>query len=209
MRTLCLTNGLNRLRILVSFTRKVTGLQSSRNLSNYIGVISNWKWSQKRLLFIYEAKNKPDETELIVVAVDIFKISRNNYGTCKIKKELVKKDMVVSCHRIMMQEGLVSSYTVTQFCLQKNTRNQSKTGNVAGRHFKGQPYRNIAVSNLTYVKVGVNWNYICVLIVLFNLEIIGYSAGQNKPADLIRQVFQIVSIWRFEGYLHFPYRPRQ
>lgn len=117
--------------------------------------------------------------------------------------------MVVSRRRIMRQEGLVSSYTVTQFCLQKNTRNQSKTANVAGRQLKKQPYRKVVVSDLTYVRVGMNWNYVGVLIDLFNLEIIGYSAGQNKPADLIRQVFQIVSILRFEGYLHFPYRPRQ
>lgn len=55
-----------------------------------------------------------------------------------------------------------------------------------------QPYRNVIVSNLTYVRVGVNWNYICVLVDLFNREIIGYSAGHKKTADIVKQAFQTV-----------------
>ena len=52
------------------------------------------------------------------------------------------------------------------------------------------------VSDLTYVRVGLKWNYICVLVDLFNREIIGYSAGQHKTAELVKQVFQ-----RVEGNL--------
>ncbi|XIJ22902.1 IS3 family transposase [Lacrimispora sp. JR3] len=58
--------------------------------------------------------------------------------------------------------------------------------------FNQQPYRNIVVSDLTYVRVGMSWNYICVLVDLFNREIIGYSAGRNKTADLVKQAFQSV-----------------
>ena len=38
----------------------------------------------------------------------------------------------------------------------------------------------------------MNWNYICVLVDLFNREIIGYSAGPNKTAQLVKQAFQTV-----------------
>lgn len=149
-----------------------------------------------RSTYYYEAKVKRDETELTAAVVDIFKISRNNYGTRKIKKELAKQDKVVSRRRIgriMKQEGLVSSYTVAQFRPQKDTCNESKTANVVDRQFREQPYRNVVVSGLTYVRVGKNWNYICVLIDLFNREIIGFSAGANKTADLVKQAFQTVT----------------
>ena len=39
----------------------------------------------------------------------------------------------------------------------------------------------------------MNWNYICVLVELFNREIIGYSAGPHKTAKLVKQAFMTVS----------------
>lgn len=40
--------------------------------------------------------------------------------------------------------------------------------------------------------MGKKWNYICVLVDLFNREIIGYSAGEHKTAELVREAFQSV-----------------
>ncbi len=41
------------------------------------------------------------------------------------------------------------------------------------------------VSDLTYVKVVDTWHYICLFIDLFKREIVGYSAGKNKDANLV------------------------
>ena len=145
-----------------------------------------------RSTYYYEAKQKTDESELTASIIDIFKASRNNYGTRKIKKELADRDLIVSRRRIgriMKQEGLVSSYTTAQFHPQKDTCNESKVANVVNREFDDQPYRNVVVSDLTYVRVGMNWNYICVLVDLFNREIIGYSAGSHKTAKLVKEAF--------------------
>ena len=48
------------------------------------------------------------------------------------------------------------------------------------------------VSGLTYVRVNHKWNYICVLIDLFNREIIGYSTGSQKNKELIARAFASV-----------------
>lgn len=146
-----------------------------------------------RSTYYYEAKAKQDESEQTENIIDIFKASRNNYGTRKIKSDLKDRNLIVSRRRIvriMKQEGFVSSYTTAQFRPQKDTCNESKIENVVDRQFNQQPYRNIVVSDLTYVRVGMSWNYICVLVDLFNREIIGYSAGRNKTADLVKQAFQ-------------------
>lgn len=45
------------------------------------------------------------------------------------------------------------------------------------------------VSDLTYVRVEGKWNYICLLIDLFNREIIGHSCGRAKDADLVYRAF--------------------
>lgn len=149
-----------------------------------------------RSTYYYEAKQKTDESELTAAVIDIFKASRNNYGTRKIKHELAKREMIVSRRRIgriMKQEGLVSTYTTAQFHPQKDSCNESKIANVVNREFDKQPYRNVVVSDLTYVRVGMSWNYICVLVDLFNREIIGYSAGPHKTAKLVKQAFMTVS----------------
>jgi putative transposase len=61
------------------------------------------------------------------------------------------------------------------------------------RKFDEQPYLNVVVSDLTYVRVGHRWHYICVLVDLFNREIIGYISGPNKDAALVKKAFRTVS----------------
>ena len=56
--------------------------------------------------------------------------------------------------RILKQEGLVSNYTTAQFKPRKDTCNESKTKNILNRQFDGQGYRDVVVSDLTYVRVG-------------------------------------------------------
>ena len=148
-----------------------------------------------RATYYYEAKEKPDESLLTASIKEIFRQSRNNYGARKIKKELKKQDLIVSRRRIgriMKQEGLVSSYTVAQFKPHVAKCNEDMIANIVDRKFDEQPQHNVVVSDLTYVRVGNSWNYICLLIDLFNREIIGYSAGRNKDAKLVIQAFSKV-----------------
>ena len=148
-----------------------------------------------RSSYYYEAKQKPGESELASEITQIFRASRNNYGTRKIKKELMDAGKQVSRRRIgriMKQEGLVSNYTTAQFKPQKDTCSESKTENVLNRQFQNREYRDVVISDLTYVRVGTRWNYICVLVDLFNREIIGYSAGEHKTAELVKAAFQSV-----------------
>lgn len=63
-------------------------------------------------------KKKHDDSDLINLIKEIFKNSRNNYGSRKIKIELAKLGHIVSkrrIRRIMQEKGLVSSYTVKQY----------------------------------------------------------------------------------------------
>lgn len=150
-----------------------------------------------RSTYYYEAKQKPQEDNLATEIREIFRQSRNNYGTRKIKAELYKKDLTVSRRRIgriMKQEGLVYTYTVAQYKPHINQCNESKAQNIVNRKFSDQPQYNVVVSDLTYVRVGNSWNYICVLVDLFNREIIGYSAGSNKDAALVSKAISKVNV---------------
>ena len=94
--------------------------------------------------------------------------------------------------RIMKQEGLVSNYTVAQFKPHTAKCNEDKIENIVDRNFDEQPHLNVVVSDLTYVRVKNRWHYLCVLVDLFNREIIGYSSGPNKDAELVKKAFSTV-----------------
>ena len=93
---------------------------------------------------------------------------------------------------IMKQEGLVSNYTVSQYKSHIAKCNEEKIENIVNRHFDEQPHLNVFVSDLTYVRVGNRWYYLCVLIDLFNREIIGYSSRPNEDAALVKKAFGTV-----------------
>ncbi len=57
------------------------------------------------------------------------------------------------------------------------------------REFNGRAPLEVAVSDLTYVRVGGKWHDVCLIVDLYNREIIGYSAGPNKIVLLVYKAF--------------------
>ena len=148
-----------------------------------------------RSLIYYSYQNKTNDSKLDNEVIKIFKQSKNNYGTRKIKNELEKKGYIVSRRRIgriMKTYGLVSNYTVKQYKVHTAKCNEEKVDNIVNRDFNDKEHLEAVVSDLTYVNVNGKWNYICLLIDLFNREIIGYSAGKNKDATLVCRAFSSI-----------------
>lgn len=149
-----------------------------------------------RSTYYYECTAKKVEDEIAPIVIEIFKSSRNNYGTRKIKVELKKKGLIVSRRkigRIMKSKGLVSNYTVAQYKPHRAKYNEDKVENKLNRQFATEKPYAAVVSDLTYVRVGNVWNYVCILVDLFNREIIGYSCGPNKDAALVYKAFSKVN----------------
>ena len=48
-------------------------------------------------------------------------------------------------------------------------------------------------SDLTYVRVGASWNYVCLLVDLYNREIVGHSAGPRKDTRPAKSAFATLS----------------
>ena len=145
-----------------------------------------------RSLAYYKRKIRVCNTKLENAVISIFRESKNNYGTRKIKVELKKQDIIASrrkIRQIMKKYRLISNYTVKQYKVHKSKCNEEKIDNVVHREFNDREDLEIVVSDLTYVNVSGKWHYICLLINLFNREIVGYSAGPNKDAKLVYEAF--------------------
>lgn len=130
-----------------------------------------------------QKKEKPLEDPIESKVIESFQRSFSNYGTRKIKADLQNQGIVVSRRRIgqvMAKHGLISNYTVAKYKPQPLPCNNDEVKNELNREFiKAEPLDTV-VSDLTYVRVNGEWHYICLLIDLYNREIIGHSVGQRK-----------------------------
>ena len=89
----------------------------------------------------------------------------------------------------MKRRGLISAYTHKKYRNHSSKCNEAVVPNLLDRQFNGHAPFAAVVSDLTYVRVGQKWQYICILLDLYNREIIGYSSGARKDAGLVRSAF--------------------
>jgi len=146
-------------------------------------------------LIYYQPKAKQEEQKLIDLIIKIFKSSRKNYGARKIKVELAKHGYQISKRKIrciMDEAGLVSNYTIKQYKDYKEACNNDDIPNVINRQFNNRKRLEVIISDLTYVRVAGKWCYVCLILDLFNREIIGYSASSHKDATLVSKAFQSI-----------------
>jgi len=156
-----------------------------------------------RSTFYYEAEiavqkeqeKAKEEEELKEKILKIFNENRKVYGTRKIKGKLLKDGHKVSRRRIgrLMEElGIQSKYAQPSYKPMSSLPNEDSVGNVLDREFEVDEEMTVLVSDLTYVKVGQHWNYVCFLIDLYNRAIVGYSVGKRKDAALVQRAFATV-----------------
>ncbi|MGT2757757.1 IS3 family transposase, partial [Streptococcus ovuberis] len=122
----------------------------------------------------------------------IFRESKARYGARKIKKCLEAQDMLVSRRRIMKRLNLVSVYQKAAVKPQSKGKNDAPIPNHLARQFNQEKLLEVLVTDLTYVRVGKRWAYVCLIIDLFNREIIGLSVGWQKTAALVKQAIQSI-----------------
>lgn len=128
----------------------------------------------------------------------VLNIFHGNYcvhGTRKIKVKMQKLGYQVSRRRIariMRKYNLVSAYTRKKYRNHKTKVNEQLTANVINRQFNDPKPYEVIVSDLTYVQVGNQMNYICTLLDLHNREVIGRSCGKCKNPELVYQAFASV-----------------
>jgi len=150
-----------------------------------------------RSRYYYETKERKDERVLENAVQTAFEENRSVYGSRKLKKILDKKGINLSRRkilRIMKRRGLESAYTHKKYRSRNTKCNENTVSNLLDRQFNGQERLAAVVSDLTYVRVGQKWQYVCILLDLHNREIIGYSSGTQKDACLVQAAFAKVSV---------------
>ncbi|WP_338979269.1 IS3 family transposase [Spiroplasma endosymbiont of Panzeria rudis] len=150
------------------------------------------KLSKSTYYFNLKEKEKKQNNIYDEAVISAFKENKEVYGTRRLKVVLKEKNIYLSRRKIkeiMNKHNLISKYTKLSFKNHHNKVNDSQITNIVNRNFNNRLKNEVIVSDLTYVQVNGKWNYICLLIDLFNREIIGHSVGTKKDASLVHQAF--------------------
>ena len=137
----------------------------------------------------------PEAGRVDPIAGDVHAIWRDGherYGARKIKAALERRGVTASRRRIvniMKRRGMTSAYARRTFKPHKTRVNEARLANILDREFDGYEPRTHLASDLTYVRVGGKWAYVCLLIDLANRSIAGHSADTGRTADLVMAAF--------------------
>lgn len=137
--------------------------------------------------------------------------SKGGYGARKVKAPPGRRGVVASrrrISRIMRESGLSSAYGRKRFKAHPGKPNEAELPNVLDRSFDGYAPRTHVCSDLTYVRAGGSWCYVCLLVDLYNREIVGHSAGGSKGGEARQGSLRDPGVPDL-GHRGLPHRPRQ
>lgn len=118
--------------------------------------------------------------------------SGGRYGARKIKSVLARAGVTASRRRIariMRECGLAGAHPGRPPAARRPRPNRADLPNVVDRVFDGRAPRTHICSDLTYVRVGSRRCYVCLLVDLYNREIVGHAASDRKDARLAKSAF--------------------
>ena len=129
----------------------------------------------------------PEAGRVDPIAGDVRAVRRDGHERCgagKIKAALERRGVTASGRRIvsiMRRRGMAGAYA-------RRTSEPHRT-RADGAEFDGYGPRAHLAGGLTYVRVGGEWAYVCLLIGLANRGIAGHGADTGRAAGLVMAAF--------------------
>jgi putative transposase len=134
-----------------------------------------------------ECPRKQEERRLAEEITVIHKIKRQVYGSPKIQAELKKRGHQISRQRvkkIMNKYGIIRK-VVQKFVKTTDSKHKERwSQNLLVRDFSSPVPDAVWVSDITYIRTGAGFMYLCVIIDLYSRMAVGWSLGNRITAGL-------------------------
>ena len=117
---------------------------------------------------------------------------RERHGAGKIKAALERRGVTASRRRIggiMREQGMTGAYARGRSEPHGTRADEARLANLPDRGFDGYAPHTRPAGDLTYVRVGGDWAYVCLLVDLADRGIVGHSAGRTRDASLVLGAF--------------------
>ena len=89
----------------------------------------------------------------------------------------------------MREQGMTSAYARGRSEPHRTRADEARPANLPDRGSDGYAPHTHPASDLTYVRVGGDWAYVCLLAGLADRGIVGHSAGRTRDASLVLGAF--------------------
>jgi len=109
--------------------------------------------------------------------------------TCMLKREYGLNVGISRVRRLMRSMNLPKNFSKKS----PNYSSKSESGgykNFLNRKFHQSAPNKILVSDITYIKVGQKWFYLCVIIDLFSRKVIAWKISDKPDAELVIATFK-------------------
>lgn len=143
----------------------------------------------------YWMTGRPGTERVDPIAGDVravWRDSRGRHGARKIKAALERRGVTASRRRIgniMREQGMTGAYARRRSEPHGTRADEAKLANLLDREFEGYAPHTHLASDLTYVRVGNGWAYVCLLAGLADRGIAGHSVGRTRDAGLVLGAF--------------------
>ena len=137
----------------------------------------------------------PEAGRVDPIAGDVHAVRRDGHERCgagKIKAALERRGVTASGKRIvdiMKRRGVTGAYARRTSEPHRTRADGAGLADILDREFDGYGPRAHLASDLTYVRVGGEWAYVCLLIGLANRGIAGRGADTGRTAGLVMAAF--------------------
>ena len=112
----------------------------------------------------------------------IFEASRQIYGSCRIQKQLEKEGLFYSrsyIAKLMKAQGLKSVLRRKYVITTNSDHSYPIANNELDRNFTSRRLGEKWVSDITYIRVKDDWNYLTTVIDLADRKVVGWSLSEN------------------------------
>ncbi|MEG1608660.1 MAG: IS3 family transposase [Clostridia bacterium] len=139
-------------------------------------------------------KNEIQNQEIRREILSIYIKSDKRFGAYKLQNKLIEKGIKISVariYRLLFTMNLPKMATIKPKYKKNKPDNDLSCENVLKQNFTWNEPNRAWVSDITYVKVGQSFCYVCVIIDLFSRKVIAYKCGKRMKSELVIETFKM------------------
>lgn len=141
-----------------------------------------------------KSRHRANENEQILkVMEEVFKRSKQRYGSPRVHAELKAQGHVISLNRVarIMRENGLRAKSARKYKATTNSKhNLPVAENLLKQNFSAKRANEVWVSDITYIWTQEGWLYLAAILDLFSRKIVGMGMGARLDRYLVIEAFR-------------------
>jgi transposase InsO family protein len=147
----------------------------------------------------YKRKNKErgkrarENKDLLEKIIEVFRSSKERYGSPRITAELKRGG--ISCNkkriaRLMNKHGIEAKIFRKYRNITNSDHQKEKSENILSREFNRQKRNEVWTGDITYIRTQEGWIYLAAVMDIYSRKVIGWQLDKNLNSDLVERALK-------------------